>query len=460
MNRQYESNLRPAAGREKGKRLFSMAVPLILALVVTGCFTARPTERESLQREKREEAAGKIFRELPRLQPDSPLSEYVEYAVLNSPEVRAAYYDWEAAVSAIVPARYLPDVRLAFEAELRDMADDMYMAGGTLSFPAPGKRSLRAERQALMAEQKEIVLREKVLQTAFQVKRLAYNLRLVEERISYLEETLEILEEIEKILHRSAAFDRASQIDILDLQVRKENLRNEIIDQKELMGVYHRRFASAMGESLDELEFYPGELIFTEELSDEDIWTLVIENNPRLARARTSVEEGEVLVKLAYREYRPDFGMSFMRTVFSAMTVNKPMLMLSVPWRGRIKSQVEASLSKEKRAEGEYLAEELDLAVMLSEGLFRWRQADREAKLYGDRLIPKASSILEIILTRYEVDRASFSDVLDAVERKLEYRYNYSSARALREIAFNEIFLVVAGVMPEWLDYPEEDYEE
>lgn len=447
-------------GGENKKGFFSIAVPLILSLILTGCFTSRPGDRELLQKERLGEAGSAFESELPELRADSGLDEYVEFAVLNSPAVRAAYYEWEAAVSDIVPARYLPDLRLAFEAELSDMAEDMYMAGGTLSIPGPGKRSLRAERMALVARQKETVLREKVLQTAFQVKRLAYSLWLIGEKVSYLEEILDILDDIEIILHRASAVDRASQLDILDLQVKRENLKNEIADQEELKAVYRQRFASVMGASAGEMQFYPAEFAFAGELSDEDMWPLVLENNPRLGRARSVVEEGEVLVKLAYRDYRPDFGISFMRTVFSAMTVNNPMLMLSVPWRGRVKSQVEASLSRELKAEAQYTAEELDLAVMLSEGLFRWRQADREAELYGNRLIPKAESILEITTMRYEADRAAFSDVLEAVARKLEYGYNYSAARALREIAYNEIFLVVAGVMPEWLDYPEDGYEE
>ncbi len=139
----------------KGKILLSAAAPVILALILTGCFAARPGERELLQRDRLEGASRGIGRQLPELAEDSKLHEFVEHAVLNSPEVRAAYYDWEAAVAEIVPARYLPDLRLAFEAELSDMSDDMYMAGGTLTIPGPGKRSLRAERYALIARQRK-----------------------------------------------------------------------------------------------------------------------------------------------------------------------------------------------------------------------------------------------------------------------------------------------------------------
>ena len=128
-----------AAGSPAGPRMLTVAIPLVLALILTGCFTARPGERELLQRDRVEGASEELGRELPELAEDSGLNEFARYAVLNSPEVRAAYYSWEAAVSEIVPARYLPDLSLAFEAEISDMADDMYMGGARFQYRDRGR---------------------------------------------------------------------------------------------------------------------------------------------------------------------------------------------------------------------------------------------------------------------------------------------------------------------------------
>jgi outer membrane protein TolC len=51
---------------------------------------------------------------LPELTVDSPLANFIRFAVLNNPKVEAAYEDWNASVAAIAPARALPDPQLTF----------------------------------------------------------------------------------------------------------------------------------------------------------------------------------------------------------------------------------------------------------------------------------------------------------------------------------------------------------
>jgi hypothetical protein len=42
--------------------------------------------------------------QLPALQPDAGLSNYLEYALLNSPRVESAYYQWVASAASIKTA--------------------------------------------------------------------------------------------------------------------------------------------------------------------------------------------------------------------------------------------------------------------------------------------------------------------------------------------------------------------
>ena len=46
------------------------------------------------------------------------LDEFVRFAVFKHPAVRAAYFDWRAAVNATAPARALPDPQFTFEADV------------------------------------------------------------------------------------------------------------------------------------------------------------------------------------------------------------------------------------------------------------------------------------------------------------------------------------------------------
>jgi hypothetical protein len=81
------------------------------AVIVVGCHGV-PTRTER--------AARQDFREVteryrpggrppapPELKPSSAFSNYLMYAMLNSPRVRAAYYDWAASVERVTVERSL-----------------------------------------------------------------------------------------------------------------------------------------------------------------------------------------------------------------------------------------------------------------------------------------------------------------------------------------------------------------
>ena len=95
-----------------------------LVFVLTGCKgISTQGEREARQDLK---TVGESFRPqnkrpvLPTLTTDSSLSNFLYFAVLNQPQVEAAYYDWTASVQSITVERSLPDPRLTFQSDIAD----------------------------------------------------------------------------------------------------------------------------------------------------------------------------------------------------------------------------------------------------------------------------------------------------------------------------------------------------
>jgi outer membrane protein TolC len=72
---------------------------------------------------------------LPTLQTNSSLSNFLQFAILNQPQVEAAYYDWAASVQRITVERSLPDPRLTFESDIGH--GDVIDAGLMMDFPGP-----------------------------------------------------------------------------------------------------------------------------------------------------------------------------------------------------------------------------------------------------------------------------------------------------------------------------------
>ena len=86
---------------------------LALGLLLAGC-KGVPTHSETEARQQAQAVAGNYRPHgqrpaLPMLTADSTLSNFLAYAMLNQPEIEAAYYDWAASIERITSARSLPD---------------------------------------------------------------------------------------------------------------------------------------------------------------------------------------------------------------------------------------------------------------------------------------------------------------------------------------------------------------
>ena len=106
---------------------------------------------------------------LPELTPDSSLSNLVAYALLNSPTVEAAFYDWSASVENITVTRSLPDPQLTFQSYIQDTLTSL-MPGFMQQFPGPGKLKARAGVAAAESQAKYFAFESAVLQTAFNLE--------------------------------------------------------------------------------------------------------------------------------------------------------------------------------------------------------------------------------------------------------------------------------------------------
>src|SRR5882672_4178352 len=113
---------------EPGKPFQLVVVPVCLALgafVLSGC-RGFPTHSERAARQNLK-AVGAAYRPenqrpaLPALQTNASLSNFLMFAVLNQPQIEAAYFEWAASVERITRERSLPDPRLTFESDISDV---------------------------------------------------------------------------------------------------------------------------------------------------------------------------------------------------------------------------------------------------------------------------------------------------------------------------------------------------
>src|SRR5207247_1780904 len=117
--------MEPSQQRTK-RWLLAAGGGITLVILLAGCVGV-PTAGEKRARLDRQ-AVERTYRPggqrptLPKLGTNSPLSEFLLFAVLNQPQVEAAYFDWAASVERITRERSLPDPRLTFQSDIADVA--------------------------------------------------------------------------------------------------------------------------------------------------------------------------------------------------------------------------------------------------------------------------------------------------------------------------------------------------
>ena len=121
-------------------------VPTVLVLAVAsllvGCVGMRTEGEKRAQHDQ--ESVGEVYRPsgerpvLPKLGTNTPLHDFLLFAMLNQPQVEAAYFDWAASVQRITVERSLPDPRLTFQSDIADTVMSL-VPGLMMDFPGPGK---------------------------------------------------------------------------------------------------------------------------------------------------------------------------------------------------------------------------------------------------------------------------------------------------------------------------------
>jgi hypothetical protein len=153
----------------RARRLLLLSVLALLA----GC-VGRPIPTERVARYELELVAaryrpGDAKPELPTLTEESDLEDYLRFAMLNSPRIEAAYYEWAASIEGITTARSNPDPRLTFEADIA-RAVETAMPGLMTDLPGPGKLLAAGNVAGRESEGRYVAFETEVLRTAFAVK--------------------------------------------------------------------------------------------------------------------------------------------------------------------------------------------------------------------------------------------------------------------------------------------------
>ena len=388
---------------------------------------------------------------LPKLNSQSPLSNFLAYAMLNQPRVEAAYFDWAASVERVTVERSLPDPQLTFESDIADTVMTV-MPGLMQMFPGPGKLRAAARVASTGSQAKYFAFELTVLQTALDLKRSYYSLYFLDEKIRINRQTLGLLGDLEQIARTQNEVGKVTLQDVYRAQIERDQLANELANLDDSRRPLLAQFKAALGLRHDKPDPpVPTTLETTPlNLNADELLATGFAHNPRLKAMEADVRMAEAEIAMAAKSKVPDFNLGLMADAKAAPTMFRPLAGMTLPiWRDKIAAQIAQAQANKRAAQARLSSEQITLTVDLAMTTYDYREITRNLALLQNQLIPKARQSLEIARSGYLAGTIEFFNLIDAERALLNFQLGEVEARTRREIILTELSLLIAGVPPE-----------
>jgi len=438
-----------------------------LSLPLSACSTSRPFyEKELLASYQREvepvgnlttpfsqphESGGVIA---PLITEDSSLDDCLLYALMNSPEVQAAYYRWQADTERIDQATALPDPMLMLGRVLTK-AEMRYAVGLSQMIPSWGKRELRGREASEMADAGRKRFEAAALALRYRVAGAFYELQYVADAAAITKQNIELLRSLEEVAAAQYQIATTSVADLVRIQIELAELEDRLAQLADRRQALAARLNAAMNRPHDApVPFGRGIESMMVSASADELLVMLRESNPELHGMDHEVDAARLGTELARRERLPDFtlGLGFedmrnpdgdlMDPLMLSVSMNLPL------WREKNEAQLGESIARRLALSADRLGRSNALSAELGEALYEHRDANRRLALYRDTLLPKADQSLASLLALYQAGRGGFLDILDAERTLLEFRLAQQRAAADSAIALAQLDMIVGRPVP------------
>jgi outer membrane protein TolC len=389
--------------------------------------------------------------------------DYVRLALARNPRLRKSVRAVEALAEAARQAGALPDPTLALGPPTGAM---LQTAGGEMTgslgvaqaIPGPGKRAARAAVAAeavraaledLRAERDAVVAETHAAYAAFYLATVS---------IDVTNENQRLLERLRQVAEAKYAAGTAPQQDLLRAEVETYDVANRLIS----LGLERRAAAARLNALIDRdvLRELPPPVRVDVQRLELDLDALVaraVERNPTLAALRARGAGALAAVRLARLARRPDFSLSGMWTLISAMGLSPVAdgadafslgIGISLPLqRGRIEAGILERNALLLAAAEHYLDAENAVKLAVVESATRVDAAARSALLLGHGILPRARQTVEVAESGYRSGQVDFLTLLSAWQRLLDLSLSHHAALASLEREVAALERVLGGVL-------------
>lgn len=374
--------------------------------------------------------------------PAVSLAHLVSTALADNPELKASQARWEVFRSRIDQARSLEDPMLMLKIQnglvgspLNFRKDSMTqrVIGVSQQLPFWGKRALKGEVAEKEAESYRWTLEERRLELARMVKETYYQIYFVDRSLAIVDRNIRIFDDFITLAQTRYAVGQGVQQDVfkaqvertkmLDMRITLEQQRTSL--EASLNALLYRPAGTPVGRITDvEIEPIP--------MTAGQLAALADDNRPLLKSGRALVEKAGAGLKLAKKEFLPDFNVAFeyMQRDPAMGSDGADMYSLGVTFNLPLQRSRRQAAIAESNAEARMAAEELNslkntIRAGISDLLAQMDRRRKLADLYRTGIIPQARQSLESAVIGYRVNKVDFLSLLDSRVTLFQYEREY-----------------------------------
>jgi len=383
-----------------------------------------------------------------------PLQEYFREAVQNSPRLGIYQSRVEGQQSMVRQVGSLPDPEVNLGFFLNPAEDTQFLGRFSVSamqmFPWFGTLSAARQEQASLTEAEQEQYRAAALNLFGEVHQAWLTYAEGRAVLALVEQEKELLDNLEAQVRVRYETARASQVDLLYVELERERLLTQIENLEDALQPTQIRFNTLLNRPANADITLP-ETVSPRALvvDTEDIMLLSRQQSPQIR----SLEAGHAAMGSGLERTRrsgyPEFGLGLevMGRDFSTMTMMQnmnegyiAMATVRLPlWRGKYAGQREEYEARRRGITYEIEAEQLEIDQNAEQLHSAYREAEREVALVEERIIPRLERMYRLLLETYGAAGADFNELIEIRRELLAQRIqltqnHYRQERALIDI--------------------------
>jgi cobalt-zinc-cadmium efflux system outer membrane protein len=375
------------------------------------------------------------------------LTQFIGIAQANNPDLKAAESRWQMFRSRIDQASSFEDPMLMLRIQNGVVSDPLNFAkepmtskaiGLSQRFPFWGKRSLKGEVATKEADSYGWMAAERKVELTRMVKESWFRLYYIQKSTEIIDKNIQTLDRFIALAKTRYSIGKGSQTDVLKAQLG----RSHLFDMKITLEQQHRTAESTLNTIL----YRPMETPIGKiqdfattpiEISEKDLRSMAYANRPWVKSLSAQIGKGEAGLRLAEREFYPDFTVSleYMQRVPVMGGQGNDLYTLGVSFNLPVQRDRRHAAVAESDAEITVANEELaalknNIDFGISDLLAQLNRREKLIELYKTGIIPQAEQTLDSATINYRVNKVDFLTLLDSQVTLLSFEREYYESLA------------------------------